>query len=43
MIFVIVRLLKLKINFENGIFFKIVFMILLAYALGKEALLGFWL
>ncbi len=31
----------MKINFENGIFFKITYMILLAYALGKEAILGF--
>ncbi len=31
----------MKINFENGVFFKITYIILLAYALGKEALLGF--
>ncbi len=31
----------MKIDFQNGIFFKITYFILLAYALGKEALLGF--
>ncbi len=31
----------MKINFENGVFFKITYLILLGYALGKEALLGF--
>ncbi len=31
----------MKINFENGVFFKVTYLILLAYALGKEALLGF--
>ncbi len=31
----------MKIDFQNGIFFKITYLILLAYALGKEALLGF--
>jgi len=31
----------MKIDFQNGIFFKITYIILLAYALGKEALLGF--
>ncbi len=33
----------MKINFENGIFFKTTYIILLVYALGKEALLGFGL
>ncbi len=31
----------MEIKFENGIFFKVTYIILLAYALGKEALLGF--
>ncbi len=30
----------MKINFENGVFMKIVFLILLGYALGKEAILN---
>ncbi len=33
--------IDMKINFENGVFFKVTYLILLAYALGKEALLGF--
>ncbi len=33
----------MKIDFQNGVFFKITYIILLAYALGKEALLGFGL
>ncbi len=30
----------MKLNFENGVFMKFVFMVLLAYALGKEAILN---
>ncbi len=31
----------MKFEFKNGVFFKFVFVILLAYALGKEAVLSF--
>ncbi len=30
----------MKLNFENGVFMKFIFVVLLAYALGKEALLN---
>jgi len=30
----------MKLSFENGVFMKFVFIVLLAYALGKEAVLG---
>ncbi len=30
----------MKINLENGVFFKITYLILLGYALGKEAILN---
>jgi len=40
-VIVIHGVIVLKIDFQNGVFFKITYIILLAYALGKEALLGF--
>jgi len=30
----------MKINLENGVFFKVTYIILLGYALGKEAILN---